>query len=211
MKKFIVDTGDKKYKVEANTYDEAISAVKVIQAKKAIKDAYVYRIKNSKGEYEAIKTLTRIEIGTIIEWKNDKWTVTNFLRNDAITDEASPLQTVNALLEDERAAVDAYNVALENLKGKIPDESYAAIEAIRNDENRHIENLQAVVNGNVTEKNLEDSVKDAFVARLYKSSLDNQRRRVQLLLDGKEVASLTQNEARTLAAKILELANSATN
>lgn len=160
MKNFIVDTGDKKYKVEANTYDEAISAVKAVQAKKAIKDAYVYRIKNSKGEYEAIKTLTRIEIGTIIEWKNDKWTVTNFLRNDAITDEASPLQTVNALLEDERAAVDAYNVALENLKGKIPDKSYAAIEAIRNDENRHIENLQAVVNGNVTEKNLEDSMKD---------------------------------------------------
>lgn len=108
MKKFIVDTGDKKYKVEANTYDEAISAVKAIQLK----------------------------------------------------DEASPLQTVNALLEDERAAVDAYNVALENLKGKIPDESYVAIEAIRNDENRHIENLQAVINGNVTEKNLEDSVKD---------------------------------------------------
>lgn len=108
MKKFIVDTGDKKYKVEANTYDEAISAVKAIQLK----------------------------------------------------DEASPLQTVNTLLEDERAAVDAYNVALENLKGKIPDESYVAIEAIRNDENRHIENLQAVVNGNVTEKNLEDSVKD---------------------------------------------------
>lgn len=100
--------GRQKYKVEANTYDEAVSAVKAIQLK----------------------------------------------------DEASPLQTVNALLEDERAAVDAYNVALENLKGKIPDESYAAIEAIRDDENRHIENLQAVVNGSVTEKNLEDSVKD---------------------------------------------------
>ena len=160
MKKFIVDTGDKKYKVEANTYDEAVSAVKAIQLK----------------------------------------------------DEASPLQTVNALLEDERAAVDAYNVALENLKGKIPDESYSAIEAIRNDENRHIENLQAVVNGNVTEKNLEDSVKYALIARLYKSALgDPNYRRVQLLLDGKEVASLTQNEARALAAKISELANSATN
>lgn len=120
MKKFIVDTGDKKYKVEANTYDEAVSAVKAIQLK----------------------------------------------------DEASPLQTVNALLEDERAAVDAYNVALENLKGKIPDESYAAIEAIRNDENRHIENLQAVVNGNVTEKNLEDSVKDANVEDLLKQAID---------------------------------------
>ena len=117
MKKFIVDTGDKKYKVEANTYDEAISAVKTILLK----------------------------------------------------DEASPLQTVNALLEDERAAVDAYNVALENLKGKIPDESYAAIEAIRNDENRHIENLQAVVNGNVTEKNLEDAVKNNL--DVYRSAI----------------------------------------
>ena len=124
MKKFIVDTGDKKYKVEANTYDEAISAVKAIQLK----------------------------------------------------DEASPLQTVNALLEDERAAVDAYNVALENLKGKIPDESYAAIEAIRNDENRHIDNLQAVVNGNVTEKNLEDSVKDANVEDLLKQAIDALRK-----------------------------------
>lgn len=124
MKKFIVDTGDKKYKVEANTYDEAISAVKAIQLK----------------------------------------------------DEASPLQTVNALLEDERAAVDAYNVALENLKGKIPDESYVAIEAIRNDENRHIENLQAVVNGNVTEKNLEDSVKDANVEDLLKQAIDALRK-----------------------------------
>lgn len=124
MKKFIVDTGDKKYKVEANTYDEAVSAVKAIQLK----------------------------------------------------DEASPLQTVNALLEDERAAVGAYNVALENLKGKIPDESYAAIEAIRNDENRHIENLQAVVNGNVTEKNLEDSVKDANVEDLLKQAIDALRK-----------------------------------
>lgn len=117
MKKFIVDTGDKKYKVEANTYDEAISAVKTILQK----------------------------------------------------DEASALQTVNALLEDERAAVDAYNVALENLKGKIPDESYTAIEAIRNDENRHIENLQAVVNGNVTEKNLEDAVKNNL--DVYRSAI----------------------------------------
>lgn len=105
MKKFIVDTGDKKYAVHADTYDEAIEAVKVILKK----------------------------------------------------DEAAPLQTVNALIEDEKAAVEAYNVAIENLKGKIPDESMRAIIAIRDDENRHIENLQAVINGNVTEKNLEDS------------------------------------------------------
>lgn len=75
-------------------------------------------------------------------------------------DSASPYQTINALIEDERSAVELYNVALENLKGKIPDISYQAIVAIRNDENKHIENLQAVINGNVTEKNLEDSMKD---------------------------------------------------
>lgn len=124
MKSFIVDTGTKKYAVSANTYDEAIKAVKAIQLK----------------------------------------------------DEASPLQTVNALLEDEKAAVDAYNVALENLKGKLPDESYRAIEVIRNDENRHIENLMAVVNGNVTEKNLEDSVKDANVEDLLKQAIDALRK-----------------------------------
>lgn len=124
MKKFIVDTGDKKYKVEANTYDEAVLAVKALRLK----------------------------------------------------DEASPLQTVNALLEDERAAVEAYNVALENLKGKIPEESIAAIEAIRNDENHHIENLQAVVNGNVTEKNLEDSVKDANAEDLLKQAIEALRK-----------------------------------
>lgn len=141
MKKFIVDTGDKKYKVEANTYDEAISAVKTLLLK----------------------------------------------------DEASPLQTVNALLEDERAAVDAYNVALENLKGKIPDESYTAIEVIRNDENRHIENLQAVVNGNVTKKNLEDSVEDVDVEHaanladeiaslLRRNKIEQAKRVLQLLI-----------------------------
>lgn len=83
-------------------------------------------------------------------------------------DDASALQVVNSLLEDERAAVDAYNVAIENLKGKIPEESMQAIIAIRDDENRHIENLQAVVNGNVTEKNLADSVDMSVIAQSKK-------------------------------------------
>lgn len=82
-------------------------------------------------------------------------------------DDASALQVVNSLLEDERAAVDAYNVAIENLKGKIPEESMQAIIAIRDDENRHIENLQAVVNGNVTEKNLKDSLSESTIKNLH--------------------------------------------
>lgn len=108
------------------------------------------------------------EAKRIIEELNDRHIKVKGV-TDSFRDAASPLQTVNALLEDERAAVDAYNVALENLKGKIPDESYEAIEAIRNDENRHIENLQAVVNGNVTEKNLEDAVKNNL--DVYRSAI----------------------------------------
>lgn len=75
-----------------------------------------------------------------------------------IADEASQLQTVNALIEDEKAAVAAYDVAIENLRGKIPEDSLQVLITTRDDENRHIENLQAVVNGTVTEKNLEDSM-----------------------------------------------------
>lgn len=96
----------------------------------------------------------------IVHAKNYDEAILKVKKVNMLTDEATPLQTVNALLEDERAAVNVYNVALQNLKGKIPEISYQAIVAIRNDENRHIENLQAVINGNVTEKNLEDSVND---------------------------------------------------
>jgi len=110
-----------------------------------------------------------------------------------IDDEASQLQTVNALIEDERAAVEAYNVAIENLRGKIPEESLQAIIAIRDDENRHIENLQAVVNGTVTEKNLEDSVKDIDVEHaadladeiaslLRRNKIEQAKRILQLLI-----------------------------
>ena len=117
MKKFIVDTGKKKYSVEANDAEHAVKLVKKID------------------------------------------------------DETSQLQTVNALIEDEKAAVAAYNVAIENLRGKIPEESVQAIIAIRDDENRHIENLQAVVNGTFTEKNLEDSMmNDAYYEEGFSST-----------------------------------------
>ena len=108
MKEFIVKHENKQYKVKANDYNEAISAISAITVK----------------------------------------------------DSAGNLETINALIEDERAAVDAYNVALKNLEGKIPADAIKVITAIRDDENRHIENLQAVVNGNITEKNFEDSIKD---------------------------------------------------
>lgn len=82
------------------------------------------------------------------------------IMKQTMKDDASKYATIMALIEDEKAAVEAYNVAIRNLEGQIPDESLAVIKAIRDDENRHIENLMAVVNGTVTEKNLEDSTKD---------------------------------------------------
>ena len=159
-KRIIEELNDRHIKVKGVT-----DSVKDDQ--QIIKDTIVARYKGAKIEKVNSSSKPYMIVGfgeaysSIDEAKRavDEWIDQGIRFRDA----ASPLQTVNALLEDERAAVDAYNVALENLKGKIPDESYAAIEAIRNDENRHIENLQAVVNGNVTEKNLEDAVYEKWI------------------------------------------------
>jgi len=78
-------------------------------------------------------------------------------------DDASEYATIMALIDDEKAAIDAYNIAIRNLEGRIPDESLAVIKAVRDDENRHIENLMAVLNGDVTQKNLEDSTKNSTI------------------------------------------------
>lgn len=75
-------------------------------------------------------------------------------------DEASSRSTIEALISDEKAAIDAYNVAIKNEDGKLSPESVAVLRAIRDDEERHTENLYAIMAGNVTEKNLEDSIKD---------------------------------------------------
>ena len=130
----------------------------------------------------------------------------------ACKDEASSRDVLQQLLDDETSAIGAYNIAIENEDGKLDDIAIKVLKHIRDDEIRHRENLNAIMAGNVTEKNLEDSLKDSLVVRLYKSPFGDQNyRRVQLLLDGREVASLTKDEARALAAKISELANSAMN
>lgn len=63
---------------------------------------------------------------------------------------------IQSLINEETSAISSYNVALETLKDHIPAEAYEAIKAIRDDEQRHVENLYAVLNGNVTAKNLEN-------------------------------------------------------
>ena len=171
MKKFIVDTGKKKYSIEANDAEHAVKIVKKIICRDDItyRGFKIYKVdddwevKSSNGEmwnYDGRLTLRQVKAKLDKGIDKDIW---DSICKDDIIDEASQLQTVNALIEDEKAAVEAYDVAIENLCGKIPEESLQAIIAIRDDENRHIENLQAVVNGTVTEKNLEDSTKDDTV------------------------------------------------
>lgn len=116
------------------------------------------------------------------------------IMKQTMKDDASKYATIMALIEDEKAAVEAYNVAIRNLEGQIPDESLAAIKAIRDDENRHIENLMAVVNGNVTQKNLEDSTKDMPLS--FRSNVDMSALKsnvANLKANPKNVNSLTSN------------------
>ena len=97
-----------------------------------------------------------------------------------VKDEASLATTINALVNDEKAAIDAYNVAIKNLEGSIDDTARQVLINIRDDERRHIENLYSILNGQVTEKNLEDSIHDAVKSpsayvntRLVKNMLPN--------------------------------------
>lgn len=81
-----------------------------------------------------------------------------------LADAATQLATINALVTDEQAAIAAYNVAIENLNGVVDPKYIEVLRSIVKEENKHIENLQAIITGNVTEKNVEDSVKDSFYA-----------------------------------------------
>lgn len=85
--------------------------------------------------------------------------------NDAKTkDEANLPTTIQALVNDEEAAIKAYEVAIKNLEGKIDETQMQVLINIMKDERRHIENLYAILNNQVTQKNLEDSkVKDEII------------------------------------------------
>lgn len=78
--------------------------------------------------------------------------------NDAKTkDEANLPTTIQALVNDEEAAIKAYEVAIKNLEGKIDETQMQVLINIMKDERRHVENLYAILNGQVTEKNLKDA------------------------------------------------------
>lgn len=97
-----------------------------------------------------------------VEWLKRQLDLMKQHKFDSKTnDEASLAATINALINDEKAAIDSYNVAIKNLEGSIDDTAKQVLINIRDDERRHIENLYAILNGQVTEKNLEDSIHDA--------------------------------------------------
>ena len=80
----------------------------------------------------------------------------NLKKDSFQKDSLTVRDVIQSLINEETSAISSYNVALETLKDHIPDEAYEAIKAIRDDEQRHVENLYAVLNGNVTPKNLEN-------------------------------------------------------
>ena len=80
----------------------------------------------------------------------------NLKKDSFQKDSLTVRDVIQSLINEETSAISSYNVALETLKDHIPPEAYEAIKAIRDDEQRHVENLYAVLNGNVTPKNLEN-------------------------------------------------------
>ena len=80
----------------------------------------------------------------------------NLKKDSFQKDSLTVRDVIQSLINEETSAISSYNVALETLKDHIPAEAYEAIKAIRDDEQRHVENLYAVLNGNVTPKNLEN-------------------------------------------------------
>ena len=78
------------------------------------------------------------------------------IKFEGAKDSVTVREVIESLVTEETSAIASYNVALETLRDHIPAEAYEAIKAIRDDEQRHVENLYAVLNGNVTPKNLEN-------------------------------------------------------
>lgn len=85
------------------------------------------------------------------------------VKDNCTKDEAYDRSTIEALISDEKAAIDAYNVAIANLDGKIPDLGIKVLQSIRDDEQKHVENLYSILTGNITEKNLKDNINDSKV------------------------------------------------
>ena len=117
------------------------------------------------------------KIGSTISDKYKDLIQGNYLisLNDSkqVKDEAFDRSTLEALISDEQAAIDAYNVAIANLEGKLSDLAIKVLQKIRDDEQRHVENLNAILANNITEKNLQDSIHDGDIVNDLKVILNS--------------------------------------
>ena len=159
-----------KYIVTANSVHDAVTIVKTI--KNSLKDSR--RINYDDDIIEVTLNGKVVFRGYAEDWldnnfdSNFKWTGSQYEASNAKgkwvvrvidsfqKDSLTVRDVIQSLINEETSAISSYNVALETLKDHIPAEAYEAIKAIRDDEQRHVENLYAVLNGNVTPKNLEN-------------------------------------------------------
>ena len=159
-----------KYIVKADSICDAVTIVKTI--KNSVKDGkYVSELKpgdvitkkdGSKWDVVLVRhTPFGIQVRmnsktSPVKTEEITYRPTDMLVYDSVKDSVTVRDIIQSLVTEETSAISSYNVALETLKDHIPAEAYEAIKAIRDDEQRHVENLYAVLNGNVTPKNLEN-------------------------------------------------------
>ena len=159
-----------KYIVKADSIHDAVTIVKTI--KNSVKDGkYVSELKpgdvitkkdGSKWDVVLVRhTPFGIQVRmnsktSPVKTEEITYRPTDMLAYDSVKDSLTVRDVIQSLINEETSAISSYNVALETLKDHIPAEAYEAIKAIRDDEQRHVENLYAVLNGNVTPKNLEN-------------------------------------------------------
>ena len=177
MKKYKIDN----YIVKANSPIEAMKAVQTLKDSK-IKDAtksineiaeyfrvWGYPSRSELQEIVDFYKLSKNDMKKIFGTHYDETDLIKLKYYDSIKDAAFDRSTIDALIADEQAAIDAYNVAIANLKGKLSDEAIKVLQVIRDDEQNHVANFNAILSNNITEKNLEDSIKD----KMDKSSAIN--------------------------------------
>ena len=170
-----------KYIVKADSIHDAVSIVRQIKDNGIILEKHetykgpngqftVVKVRRDNGRIQYVVTSDKRDIdagdkmpgGTI---ENDlasaiktakEYASARRRNSDATKDSVTVREVIESLVTEETSAIASYNVALETLRDHIPAEAYEAIKAIRDDEQRHVENLYAVLNGNVTPKNLEN-------------------------------------------------------
>lgn len=192
----LFDSMDSKVKDDNVVYSSSKTGIDVVY-----KDGW-YRLKKD-GKYS--------------DWKGDKKNAIFFADkphairqfnwvNDSIKDEANLPTTLQALVNDEEAAIKAYEVAIKNLEGKIDETQMQVLINIMKDERRHVENLYAILNGQVTEKNLEDSISSLYT-QMYKQKQEQLKRKVFKIISSykpEDLEKMTNKQLKEIVKEIDE-------